>query len=178
MPKKMETTWKGSEAKRLLIQDLMSGEIPLDPKEMEPAQVYLQRPEFANFDYERFCNRLRDLRAQIRASKHHASSDSAALTHDWCIYPKKPNKYCGEPRWEGSEAERLLQLDIDEGKNMSHVPIDLHKSRNEYKKYPLKVFQKLIDQEERHRKDVAHCRSRSTKKKRRLPAAFLLRLEI
>jgi hypothetical protein len=40
MPKKKETTWKDSEAKRLLIQDLMSGEIPLDPKEMEPAQVY------------------------------------------------------------------------------------------------------------------------------------------
>lgn len=164
MPKKTETTWKDSEAKRLLVQDLMSGEIPLDPNEMEPAQVYLQRPEFANFGYERFRDRLRDLRAQIRASKHHASSDSAALAHDRRIYPKKTNNHRGEPRWEGSEAERLLKLDIDEGKNMSLIPIDLYNSQNEYKKYPLKVFRKHIDQEERRRKYVAHCRARAKKK--------------
>jgi hypothetical protein len=153
MPKKKEMTWKDSEAKRLLIQDLMSGEIPLDPKEMEPAQVYLQRPEFASlFAYERFRDRLRDLRAQIRASNHCARSDSAALAHDRRIYPKKTYNHRGEPRWEGSEAERLLKLDIDKGKNKSLKPIDLHQSRNEYKMYPLTVFRKHIDQEERRRK--------------------------
>jgi hypothetical protein len=53
-----ESTWKNSEAKRLLLQDLTSGEIPLDPKEMEPAQVYPQRPEFTDFGYERFRKNL------------------------------------------------------------------------------------------------------------------------
>lgn len=165
MPKKKEITWKDSEAKRLLIKDLTSGNIPLDPKEMEPAQVYLQRPEFASFAYEHFRDRLRDLRAQIRASKHCASSDSAALAHDRRIYPKKTHNHRGEPRWEGSEAERLLKQDMDEGKNKTLKPIDLHQSRKEYKLYPLTVFRKHIDQEERRRKYIAYCRARAAKKK-------------
>jgi hypothetical protein len=161
--KKTEMSWKDSDAKRLLVQDLMSGEIPLDPNEMEPATVYLQRPEFADFRYERFRDRLRFLRAQIHASKHHASSDSAKLAHDRQIYPKKSNNHRGEPRWEGSDAEQLLKRDMDEGKNTSVTPLEFYQSRNEYKNYPLTVFRKHIDQEERRRKYVAHRIARTKK---------------
>jgi hypothetical protein len=98
--------------------------------------------------------------SHVSASKHCASSDSAALTHGQRIYPKKTHNHRGEPRWEVSEAERLLTLDIDKGKNKSLKPIDLHHSRNEYKMYPLTVFRNHIDQEERR-----HCRARAEKKK-------------
>jgi hypothetical protein len=51
-------TWQKSEAKRLLDKDLMGGKFPLDMQEMKPAVVYLQRPEFADFEYKHFCNHL------------------------------------------------------------------------------------------------------------------------
>jgi hypothetical protein len=103
--------------------------------------------------------------SHVSASKHCASSDSAALAHDRHIYPKKTHNHRGEPRWEGSEAERLLKLDIDKGKNKSLKPIDIHHSRNEYKMYSLTVFWKHIDQGEWHHKYLAHCRAHAKKKK-------------
>ena len=42
----------------------------------------------------------------------------------------------GEPRWEGSEAEKLLKQDIDEKKHMDMTPKQLRASRpREYKRY-------------------------------------------
>jgi hypothetical protein len=59
----------------------------------------------------------------------------------------------GEPRWEGSEAVRLLRLDMDEGKHHTMRPRDLYQTRPQYyEKYPLTVFRGHIDQEERRRK--------------------------
>jgi hypothetical protein len=63
----------------------------------------------------------------------------------------------GKPRWEGSEMERLLQLDMDDGKDKSMKPIDLYKSRKEYNEnYPLVVLWKHINQEQRQRKMLAY----------------------
>ena len=48
MPKKnKEPNLQNSEAKKLLLQDLRSGAIPLDSKSMSPKDAYLKRPEFA-----------------------------------------------------------------------------------------------------------------------------------
>ena len=70
----------------------------------------------------------------------------------------------GELRWEGSEAERLLRLDMDEGKHTTMTPFDLYCSRSEYSDhYPLKVSRKHIDQEERPRKMLAQYTTKKNK---------------
>lgn len=67
MPKKQESTkepkWQNSAARKLLEDDLINGVIPLESSEdgMSPKDVYLQRPEFAEFSYEYFRDRLRVL---------------------------------------------------------------------------------------------------------------------
>jgi hypothetical protein len=154
---KNKITWRGSKARYLLERDLISGDIPLDGNVMEAREVYLQRPEFADFEYAHFRDRLRYLRSQIKEKKDSATSARAALAHDRQIYPKATHNNRGEPRWEGSEMERLLRLDMDDGKDKSMKPIDLYQSRKEYSEnYTLSVFRKHIDQEQRRRKMLAH----------------------
>jgi hypothetical protein len=69
------------------------------------------------------------------------------------IHPKNALNHRGEPRWEGSEAVRLLRLDMDEGKHHTMRPRDLYQTRPQYyENYPLTVFRGHIDQEERRRK--------------------------
>jgi hypothetical protein len=82
--------------------------------------------------------------------------DSAALAHDRRIHPKAANNHRGEPRWEGSDAERLLRQDMDEGKHKTMKPQLLYNMRNEYyENYPLKIFREHIYQEEKRRKFLA-----------------------
>lgn len=97
--------WEYSNAKELLYKDLLNGRIPLDPEEMGPQVVYLQRPEFADFKYENFRQNLKSLRAKIIEDQGLAASESTPLAHDRRIYPKNATNHRGEPRWEGSEAE-------------------------------------------------------------------------
>jgi hypothetical protein len=53
--------------------------------------------------------------------------------------------------------ERLLWLDMDDGKDKSLKPIDLYQSQKEYSEnYTLNVFRKHIDQEQQPRKMLAY----------------------
>jgi len=138
----------------LLLQDLRSGRIPIT-SEMEPRDVYLQRLEFAEFDgnYKNFPGRLRDARKQIICKNSRSALDSAALAHDREIYPKAAYNHRGEPRWEWSEAERLLRQDMDEGKHKTMKPQLVYQLRKEYNEnYTLKTFRQHIYQEEKRRK--------------------------
>jgi len=165
MPKKKnEVEWKDSLAKRLLWKDLFNGDIPLYSDEMGPQEVYLQRPEFSDFAYEKFRDHLNDLRKKVIEDKERAISDSAALAHDRQIFPKKPTNHRGEPRWEGSEAERLLHVNMDNKKHEVMAPKELYQTRKEYyENYSLDVFRGHIYQEQRCRKYIAYRKQKSAK---------------
>jgi hypothetical protein len=124
--------WKYSVARKLLEEDLCSGKIPLDADAMKPQDVYLQRPEFAEFcEYKDFPRRLRELRKQISQKKGRAMMASAAISHDRRIYPKELVNVAGAVRWEGSEAERLLKLDMDAGRGQARsdgTAVALHRT--------------------------------------------------
>ena len=165
--KEKELEWKNSKAKKLLWKDLMNEDIPLDAHEMSPEDVYLQRPEFSDFPYEQFRDRLNYLRKRIIEDKKLSASDSAALAHDRRIHPKKATNHRGEPRWEGSEAERLLKLDMDNKKHEVMKPKKLHQSRKEYyENYPLSVFRGHIYQEEKSRKFMAYWKAKQAEKEK------------
>jgi hypothetical protein len=161
--KKKEASWLHSEAKNLLLKDLRSGDIPLDSTSMTPQDVFLQRPEFADFgDYDKFPGRLSRARKYVVEHNSRAASDSAAFAHDSKIYPRPAFNHRGEPRWPGSVAEKLLCQDMDEGKHNRMTPKALHESRNEFhEKYPLAVFRQHIYQETKRRKFLAQYGSRN-----------------
>ena len=108
------------------------------------------------------CYPLNYLRKQMRQKKNHAARDSAALVHDRAIYPKPHLNHRGEPRWEGSEAERLLREDMQQrmheysGKSLPSLmqmslaalpPEQLWLSRDEYQDYQKDTFRQHIHQE-------------------------------
>ena len=153
-----EPDWRKSEAKKILLQLIERGDIPSDGS-MAPKVVWnafcLPRHEFVEFTYMRFPSRLQSLWKSHNDRVLHTTGDSAALVHDRLLFPAATHNHRGEPRWEGSEAQRLLKLDVDEQNHETMTPIQLYRSRPEYyENYPLLVFQKHIYQEVRLRKFV------------------------
>ena len=161
--------WKYSQAKKLLVAGLSNGDIPLDANEMPAEVVYQQQPDFTDFTFTHFKDRLRYNRSTIAAKKKRANEEMQAFLHDQALYPRQPTNQFGEPRWEGSEAEQFLRLDMDQGIHLTMKPMQLFYSRPEYHEvFTLDVFRKHIDQErhgrrfndflitKRKQKDVKH----------------------
>ena len=58
------------------------------------------------------------------------------------------NSHKGYIQWQGSESQRLLKNDIQNGLHETQTPLDLWMSRAEYHDiFPLKVFRDKICQE-------------------------------
>jgi len=160
----MVVKWKDSKAKKLLLADLKSKKIPLDANEMGPQQAYMQRPEFTEVEYECFRHNLNAIRNAIKKEKSRAVSETASLLHDLSIHPRKEHNHRGEPRWDGSEAQRLLRLDMDAKKHKTMTPSMLYNTRKEYtENYPLEVFRKHIHQEEQRRKYISYLKNKNAK---------------
>jgi len=73
---------------------------------------------------------------------------------------------CGYPRWDGSDAQRLLKLDMNYGKHNHMQPSVLHKSQQENQKFPLKVFRDHIHQEIWSRNQKSYWLNREQKEKK------------
>jgi hypothetical protein len=116
-------------------------------------EAYDRREEYKVTTKRLFKGRLDRLRADIRKKQAFAASDSAALANDRLLHPVPTHNHRGEPRWEGSEAQRLLRQDIDLGNHLDLMPRDLFMSEPDYyDNYPLEVFRKHIKQEVKLRK--------------------------
>lgn len=124
--------WADSLAKELLWTDLCSGEVPLHPEYMPAEEVYLLRPEFEFWPFDQFKDRLADLRVAFIAKDSRSSRAAAALKRARELHPKPTLNHRGETQWEGSDAQRLLKEDIENGAHLEMKPIDLWQSRPEY----------------------------------------------
>jgi hypothetical protein len=141
-----EKSWRCSEARRLLEQDLRSGVIPLDGHEMSVEECYTQRPEFSDFPFESFPRRLQALRKQCAAKNNRSVADTTAFAHDHALLVAR--RQGGDVlRWDGSEAERLLKLDIANGLHLNLTPKNFYQFRAEYQVHSLKVVRGHIHQE-------------------------------
>lgn len=156
-PKRIK--WAKSEARQLLETDLRTGTTPMD---MDPEDVFLSRPEFAEYnpDFDLFKNRLSSLIEQCQEKDDRAALDSDAFEHDRAIYPFPLLNFCGEPQWPGSSAEEWLSSDIDDGRHLEMAPKDLYESRGAYQEFQLKTFRGHIYQMIKSRKFLTYMRSR------------------
>ena len=164
--------WKTSKAKLLISQDIIDGIIPAEgPIDVEAlfVQHYEGHEYFKNFpfDRQRYNDRITRLRRAILKLKTSADNDTAALEADYLVYPIPATNVRGELRWHGSEAQRLLKLDIDAEIHLQpgYKPETLHKAlHGEYLKFKLNVFRKHIRQELTSRKtfDEKTLRKRRT----------------
>lgn len=154
--------WHHSDAKKLLIQDIKDGIVGTVESGLHPSQVYVMRPEYAEYDYSRFVKYLYDLRLKYDDLRHLAYVDDQALSHDLALGLRKNSR--PYPIWQGSEAERLLKEDLDAGADLVMKPAELRASRPEYLVWPLDVFRNHIHQELRARRERPYWMARKQKK--------------
>jgi hypothetical protein len=144
--------WRNSKAKDQLIKDLKDGTIPVFAADMPPLVAYRSRQVYQDHDYEQFRDHLNDLRKKIREKKDRSFQDAAALEHDRAICPKAMHDHRGFPKWDVSEAQKLLSKDVEDGKDKTCSPQELWHSNDAYKEFPLEVFRGHIYQERRRQK--------------------------
>ena len=146
-------TWNKSEARRLLERDLATGAIPVCGREMGTRLVYASRPEYATYTLELFTRRLASMRKTAKGQNARRVNDVAAHAHDLALRPQATHNINGVPRWEGSNAERLLKEDITAGLHTQMAPKMLFKTRVEYYQcFTLEKFRGHIAQEVKLRK--------------------------
>jgi len=139
--------WKHSEAKKSLVRDMADGKLD----GLKPAEVCLFREEHQEHKCSNFASNLKNHQQNFAEKNQLATEDAAALAHDLALGARVNNK--PHPIWQGSEAERLLKLDIDIGKHLDLEPSSLQQTQHEHGLHPLNVFCDHIHQELRARKE-------------------------
>jgi len=147
--------WGASEARDVLYDMLLAGEIPAD---MKPKAVYMNYlkdlPAFQPFqDYTalKFANKLSSARKRATKKVDRAAEDLEFFEHDRLIFPAPTVDTKGQPMWKDSKAQKLLRKalsDIDSGKRLYTKPRFLYAEEAEwYDNYTLEFFRKKIYQE-------------------------------
>jgi len=150
--KKDATTWRHSEAKKLLYADVISGVVPVDETQMNAQAVCdccSNHPDFLLSDFhdrKKFPARLNRLRDKIKGKNNRQDRDAAALANDRLLFPRPSSNYRGEPDWANSNAKKLLADDIANGRHLALTKKKLWKSRPECQETDLDVFRGRVCQ--------------------------------
>jgi hypothetical protein len=178
----MATPWEV--AKELLKEDFCAGMLP---RTMGPVEIYSMRKEYESVVYENFRNNLNKLRNLLESQQSSAASDDAALQRYMGLHPLNMNPTGGMsyPRWDLSEAQRLLKEDIAAERHKAMKPQELRMTRLQYQLFPKDVFRKHIHQEVRSLTEPAYWlvkamqkqEKKDKKKAKKLRAAEIARLE-
>ena len=148
---KMVVKWKNSEAKKILIKDLLSGDVY---DGMGPAEVYMTQPEYAHYEYKNFVTNLRNLRAAIRKEKNNAVRNERAYQHDHNLLPSVFDRTVLQ--WKDSDCYHILKEDIKNGVLNELSKRELWNSREEYQMYNFTYFYNHVLQEIRSQKERAY----------------------
>ena len=141
-----EQSWLKSDAKKLLKQDILSGDVD---NRMEPSEVWLMRYEYSFFEYTKFRTNLRNLQASIRKMKESAVRNNMALQNDRVLHPPVIH-------WPDSDACRLLKVDMASEHFLMMTKKELWLSRAIYQQYPYRCFYNHVRQVIRSEKERAY----------------------
>jgi hypothetical protein len=139
MPPKKLKLWQHSDAKKALSDNIIKKKVT---NNMSALDVYNSRLDCQAYSFVKFEEYLKNLRAAIQKKQDFADRDAAALAHDLPLRPERKTL-----RWGGSNAQKLLQEDIENGLHMDKKPRELRGTRAEYQDFDSKKFQKHLNQE-------------------------------
>lgn len=141
--------WESSEAKKILIEELENGVITMerDDSVMTIQEAYDSRPEYQATNRYKWAARLRSTRTHVGSAVARAETDSDAYHHDDDLYPRQTHNHLGQLRWHGSEAARLLRVDVASGFYASTSVESLYIFREEYEDFELELFRRHVHQE-------------------------------
>jgi septal ring factor EnvC (AmiA/AmiB activator) len=146
--------WTFHPLRKLLKEELLNYNIPLDPNDMSAREVwdkyFNQEDTTMVFDGmvfdQGFKTRLSNLRKQISASLSRAADDQLAYDIHRRNFPYEPFDAQGNRNWYGSAAEELLEEDLAQGLYPAMTPMELYATRAEYQEFSLTVFRGHIHQ--------------------------------
>ena len=139
--------WQHSEKKRVLTKMITDEEIP---STMKPKQAYheLWLERHGYMEKETFKRRLYALRQQMKKYEYYAFVDNASYAHDAAYWEKNPkDNDDAEPRWDGSEAQRIVREAVTAGTHQLDPPKIYHQSHDAFKIFSLKKFRQHLHQE-------------------------------
>lgn len=136
-----------------MAQDMYDGLVPVNEPIKDPfrlyTEFYLPKEEFKDFPWHptNVPSRMARLQATIAKLGESRQTDIDALEHDKLLHPGKPTHgYNGRLLWEGSEADRLLKIDMKANKHLLYTSATLRASRPQYAEFSQVRFTKRIDQ--------------------------------
>ena len=168
--------WRYHPLREFFLEKLSSNEIPADYNLMGPFDVwnkYCDNDLFEGMKYDgTFQRRLLTLRKQFLEGQSRAQDDLNAFNIAKTNHPPPPFNHRGEPQWNGSEAQRLLEIDMSDKKHFDLKPEDLWETRVEYKEFYLETFRNHIHQADRTRKylHTLRLRQKEQEEKRKVEA--------
>jgi hypothetical protein len=140
--------WRSSSAKKKLF-DLFMDETSW-VHTCSYYEIYARDPDFQRYKRTDFRNNSKRLWESIKKAKEAVAFDRQALTHDMQLYPRQSVTERGHVRYAGSDIERLLKLDVKEGRSKGVLPRTLWISRPEYIEMPLHIFRDHKSREDRY----------------------------
>jgi hypothetical protein len=160
--------WKDSKARTLLYKQLTDGNIPKDAKDSNGCftvplldDIYKMHEEYKLYDRTKFSSRLSSLRTQYHECMIRNAMDIEAFDNYRQNHQPSLISHYGYPEWQGSEAQRLLKIDLEAKKQDTMSRMDLWDSKPEfYEHFPLKVFRDKLNQEVRTSKYLHTLRER------------------
>ena len=168
--------WLYHPLRAFLLEKIVSGEIPANYKLMKPRDVwetFCDADVFEGFEHDAaFTRRLLSLRKLVEEGKQRADKDLDAFKAAKQNHPPPARNHRDEPQWNGSEAQRLLKIDIANNLHRTHWPRHLYDSKPAYKEFSLDTFRDHIYQEVQTRKYLYTLKFRAQEKqKERIEAA-------
>jgi len=162
MPRKKKNTWANSEGRKLLRSDIRKGRIPAD---MDWEIAFARRPEFAfgktpEEAKRLFKTRLQTARTYVHNKLARAAEELRLYRQDRQVYPPSATMNSGEPRWDGSNAQRLLKQDVEEGIHLTMTPAQFYAFRPEYQEFLKRTITDHVQQEESTSKFLKQYRAR------------------
>jgi hypothetical protein len=138
--------WAESRAKKLLQKDIeKKKDRNPDGTAKTPAQVFQMHTTYWKYDIKNFRSNLRNLRKVVHLAESEAVLSHRATIQFLEMFPPAAGEK--NPRWDNSEAKRLLRIDIKEGRHKVMKPRKLRKRRREYEKFDPDYFRQKIYQE-------------------------------
>ena len=121
--------WRKSEARNIILDDLLSGVLPNDPDELSAEMAwnlcYVHMEEFRRVPFSQFKARLKDHRKQFNNKLERSLEEEQFLVHDRGLVPRRSMNDRCKIVFNLHPAKELLRQDIANGRHKHMTPLQL-----------------------------------------------------
>lgn len=150
--------WRRSHARVVLLEDLESGDLPLEEEEMTSLQawaIYRKKEAFSGLvEYPQFKRQLKAHQDQVKKRLSKSAEQVKALERDQKIHPRTLYNHRGELKFDLTPAKLLLREDMKKKLHETLPLSEFWRTRSQYQRFTKAKFAERIKQEIRRSKFV------------------------